>query len=298
MVWEAANVAAMESEQVDAPTSYGEAMRSHDAMQWQEAINRELTSLREMHVFDIVSLPAGKRTLGSKIIFKLKRDKDGRVTKYKARLVAQGFTQREGENFGETYSPVARASSIRIVLALAATHRLHLHQMDVVVAFLNATLEEMIYMRPPKGMDCPPDKVLRLRKSLYGLKQAPRNWNRDINQFLVQDMKFQKSVADPCIYVKRRADRLLILVLYVDDMIIAGSDLDEVVRFKERISQRYKMEDLGELEFVLGMRVTRNLDGSIKLDHERYATDIVTRFGLQESTCVTRTPMEQGLRLT
>ncbi|WP_461521912.1 reverse transcriptase domain-containing protein, partial [Porticoccus sp.] len=297
-VWLAANSAATEDAHSDAPRTYREAMERADAREWQQATQKELTSLMDMAVYDIVPLPAGQRPLGSKLIFKIKRTTATAPPKYKARLVAQGFTQREGEDFGETYSPVARASSIRIVIALAASLRLHLHQMDVVVAFLNAPLDEVIYMKPPLGMDCPEGMVLRLKKSLYGLKQAPRNWNQDIDGFLVNNLKFRKCIIDPCIYVKRVDEQVLILVLYVDDMIIAGSHLPDIIDFKLQISNKYKMEDLGELEFILGMKVTKNADGSIDLNHERYATDVVTRFGLQESTCRAHTPMEQGLKLS
>ncbi len=170
--------------------------------------------------------------------------------------------------------------------------------MDVVVAFLNATLEEEIYMRAPDGMECPEGKVLRLLKSLYGLKQAPRNWNTDITLFLVTTLSFRRCIIDPCIYVKGEGDHLLIIVLYVDDMIIAGADEQDIVEFKRAISTKYNMSDLGELEFVLGMKVTRLEDGSLTLSHERYATDVVTRFGLQHSHCTAKTPMEQGLKLS
>lgn len=158
------------------PRTFKEAMSSSEAQYWKEAVNSEIESILSNHTWELVDLPPGNKTLGSKWIFKKKMKDDGTIDKYKARLVVKGFRQREGLDYFDTYSPVTRITSIRMLIALAALYDLQIHQMDVKTAFLNGDLEEEIYMNQPEGFVVPgkEKKVCRLVKSLYGLKQAPK----------------------------------------------------------------------------------------------------------------------------
>ena len=161
------------------PMTYSEAMASRDVAFWKEAIQDEMDSILQKEVWKLADLPPGCKPLGSKWIFKRKMKVDGTIDKYKARLVIQGFRQKEGIDYFDTYAPVARISTIRLLLALAAIHNLVIHQMDVKTAFLNGELDEEIYMKQPEGFVMPghEHKVCKLVKSLYGLKQAPKQWH-------------------------------------------------------------------------------------------------------------------------
>ena len=162
----------MESE----PTSYKEAMSSLEAPFWKKAINSEIESILQNNTWEIVELPHGSKAIGCKCVFKKKLKLDGSIDKYKARLVAKGFTQKKGIDYFDTYSPVSRITTIRILIALASIHNLVIHQMDVKTAFLNGDLDEEIYMEQPEGfiVKGQEHKVCKLVKSLYGLKQAPK----------------------------------------------------------------------------------------------------------------------------
>ena len=159
----------------DEPQSFKEAMSSPEAPYWKEAINDELESILQNHMWELVDLPPGSKPLGYKWIFKKKMKADGSIDKYKARLVINGYKQKEGLDYFDTYSPVTRISSIRMLIAIAAIHNLEIHQMDVKTTFLNGDLDEEIYMEQPEGFIVPGQekKVCWLVKSLYGLKQAP-----------------------------------------------------------------------------------------------------------------------------
>ncbi|GJS07785.1 RNA-directed DNA polymerase, eukaryota [Tanacetum coccineum] len=203
------------------PRTLSEAMASRDVAFWKEAIQSEIDSIMHNNTWELTDLPSGCKALGCKWILKRKMKVDGSIDKYKARLVIQGFRQKEGIDFFDTYAPVARISTIRLLLALAAIHDLVIHQMDVKTAFLNGDLDEEIYMKQPEGFVMPghESKVCKLKKSLYGLKQAPKQWHQ----------KF-------------------------DDVVLSnGFSLNQVTKYqvnktKEFLSSNFDMKDLGEAE--------------------------------------------------
>ena len=204
---ESANIAT-----VNEPTNYTEAMNSSEAEQWDQAMKLEHESLIHNNTWELQSLPQGRKTVGCKWVYKKKMKEDGSIERYKARLVAKGYSQTEGTDFFETYSPVARISSIRTILAIATQHDMDLQQMDVNTAFLNGNLEEEIYMDQPEGYNDGSGRVCRLIKGIYGLKQASRTWNDSINTYLL-DAGFMRSIADPCIYILRTDDGVMLLAL-------------------------------------------------------------------------------------
>ena len=198
---EAASVAAVDTEE---PTTIEEALNGVNSKLWSEALCSEFNSLKENQTWDLVDLPAGKNIVGSKWVFKHKRGAEGEIPRCKARLVAQGYSQKPGVDYDEVFSPVAKYSSIRTVLAFANQIGLDLHQMDVKTTFLKGDREEEIFVKQPEGFIDKehPNKVCRLRKSLYGLKQSARCWNKTIDEYLKQSGYMQND-ADPCIYIKR-----------------------------------------------------------------------------------------------
>uniref|UniRef100_H3G6E3 Reverse transcriptase Ty1/copia-type domain-containing protein n=1 Tax=Phytophthora ramorum TaxID=164328 RepID=H3G6E3_PHYRM len=190
-----------------------------------EACDSECDSLLKNDTWDVVPLPKGRKAIGCRWVFRVKENQAGEIERFKARLVAKGFSQKYGIDYDETFAPVAKFTSIRIVLSLAAKYGLKLHQMDVKTAFLNGVLDEDIYMAQPDGYvdEDHPDHVCKLKRSLYGLKQSPRMWNQTIDDFMLK-LGFKKCESDLCIYLKRDGQDMIFVALYVDDLILASSN--------------------------------------------------------------------------
>ena len=298
-----AAVAAMQLPAAADPLSYTEAVRSPFRREWEEAAREEYDSLLAHKTFSLVPLPAGRKAVGSKWVFKTKRNAEGRVIRYKARLVAQGFSQKPGVDYvpDELSAPVARMDSIRTTLALAAHYNWTVLQMDVDTAYLNADVTEDIYMRQPQGFIQQgrngQDLVFKLHRSLYGLKQSAFNWNTTISTYFAE-LGFLATPADPCVFSAEKGDTIVIIVLYVDDLLITGNQDSALNTVKGQISSRFKMKDLGEVSNLLGMNVTRNRqEGWLKIDQERYIQDILKRYNM-ESCHSTTTPATPGEILT
>jgi len=248
--------------------------------------------------WDIVNVPKGTNVIGCKWVFKTKRDARGNIIRFKARLVAKGYNQKEGIDYFETFSPVTRYSTLRVLFALAAYEGWELEQSDVTTAFLNAELDEEVYMEQPVPFqERFGEGVCRLRKGLYGLKQANRNWNLKINDWLLQ-FGFDRSQVDPCLYVYRDGVKVLILALYVDDMTYASNCIVLIGRFKKEIADSFKLTHEGDLHFILGMEVIRDrMVRMLQVKQERYIKDVLKRFDMMDCA-ISMTPAEPGLKLT
>jgi len=198
--------------------------------------------------------------------FKRKLKPDGTVDKYKTRLVAKGFRQRENIDYFNTYSPCTRITSIRVLISLVVVYNLIVHQMDVKSAFLNGELEEEIYMEQPEGfvIHGQENKVCKLKKSLYGLKQAPMKWHEKFNNLMISN-EFKVNENDICIYYKYDKNISTIICLYVDDLFIFGSNIPAINYMKSLLSNNFDMKDLGEADVILGIKITRS-DKGISLD--------------------------------
>ena len=274
------NVTMISTEQQHDPSSVTETKSQHDSDQWDEAMEREMKSLWSNDVWDLVEPPANGRIVGSKWVFKRKVNENGTVERYKARLVAQGHTQKFGLDYEETFSPVVRFESIRSVVALAAEHRLKLHQMDVSTAFLHGELADEVYMRQPEGFveSGKENLVCRLKRSIYGLKQSPRCWNTALDSHL-KEMGFEQSKSDPCLYMKCDSEGArFLLAVYVDDIVLGGRSEAELKSVKSSLSQRFEMKDLGSLHCFLGIKVVQDdASGSIWMGQPSYTEKILLK---------------------
>ena len=204
-------------------------------------------------------------------VFKRKLGPDGTVEQHKARLVAQGFSQKFGVDYEETFSKVVRFESVRTVIALASQHSLKLHQMDVTTAFLNGELQEEVYMKQPDGFVTAGQEhlVCKLKRSIYGLKQSPRCWNHALDGQL-KEMSFRQTVSDPCLYIATEGEKFIIAV-HVDDIILAGKSDQLITETKEALAKRFEMKDLGLLHHFLGVRVVQNSDtGEVSIGQPVY----------------------------
>src|ERR1044072_3169604 len=208
------------------PINFRQAMQDSNSEKWIEAMKEEYKSMQDNKVWELVSLPEGVKPIGCKWIFKTKRDSNGNVERYKAHLVAKGYTKKEGIDFKETFSPVSSKDSFRTIMALVAHYDLELHQMDVKTAFLNGNIDETIYMVQPENFVSgdPKNTVCKLTKSIYGLKQASRQWYHKFHE-VVLSFGFEVNNGEDCVYHKFSGSKYIFLVLYVDAILLATNDI-------------------------------------------------------------------------
>ena len=281
------------------PTNYTDAMNRNDRIEWEQAIQDEFDSILAANTWTLVDLPPDREAIKCKWIFKLKRNAHGEIDRYKARLVAKGFSQKEGIDYNDTFAPVVKFTSIRLLLAFGAYYDLEIHQLDVKTAFLNGNLEENIYMEQPEGFAVKGKEhlVCKLNKSIYGLKQASRQWYQKIDSVLI-NMYFARLESDHCVYYAKMKDVILLVALYVDDIIILSNSLMKLESLKKELSQLFAMKDLGEIHFILGIRIERNRKNrTISLSQSEYVKNIVTRYGMIWSKTAS-TPLDVGVKLS
>ncbi|UYV78997.1 hypothetical protein LAZ67_17000580, partial [Cordylochernes scorpioides] len=265
------------------PKTYKEAMDSPNAQFWKEAMNEEMNSLTENDVYECTTLPPGQKPIDCKWVLKTKLNSKGEITRYKARLVAKGFAQKKGIDYEETFSPVARHDTIRTLLAIAANEDLKLVQFDIKTAFLYGDLQDQIYIKQPEGFNNGTDLVWKLKKSLYGLKQSPRCWNHKIVNFM-KERCLKESTADPCLFFRKTNDHLLIIAIYVDDGIIAGTNEQEIKEFLELM---FSFKITSEpLNYFLGIEIERQPDGSIFINQKAYIKRILEKFNMSQANKV------------
>jgi hypothetical protein len=223
--------------------------------EWADSVTKEYQSIIKNYVWEIVPKPKNKDVVSSKWLYKIKHVVDGSIGKHKERFVAHGFSQKEGIDYEETFSHVARYTSIRTIISLAAKMKWKLHQMDVKITFLNGVVEEEVYIKQPQGFEVEDKKthVCRLKKALYGLKQAPKAWYGRIDSFLTS-LGFTKSKVDSNLYFKVMNDEPVILLLYVDDLFLTGEE-KLIINCKKKLAAKFEMKDLGLMHYFLGLEV-------------------------------------------
>ena len=290
-------MSAADKSEVYTPTTYFDAMNCSDREKWSKAIAVELDAIKRNQVMvEVPRVPVGHKAIGTKWVFKIKHNKDGTVDKYKARLVCQGFRQRQGLDYNETFAPVVRLDSLRLLLALAATDpEVEILHLDAISAFLNGRLKEKVYVKAPPGVPSE-SGFFQLLRTLYGLKQAPREWHAVVDSFLVGRPGFAKVRSASCLYVKREGAKWCVVALYVDDLVIAGhSQLTSPIR--KALMSEFAMTDNGNLSYCLGLEVQRDrATASIRVSQKRYAQDILERFGMVNCKAAP-TPATESIRL-
>lgn len=283
----------------DDPQTVREALSGQERDLWKRAMEEERKSLIKNDTWTLADLPAGRKALETKWVFRTKKDSAGRVERHKARLVVKGCSQKEGIDYQETYSPVIRYASVRFLCALASKYALRMDQMDVATAYLHGELEEEIYVTPPKELAEPNQgkKVWRLKKSMYGLKQSGRAWNKKLDGTL-KEIGLRQSKADACIYYKKTKDSILIVGIYVDDMLILADGDNTMSKVKAELSARFQMTDLGEARHLLGIRITRDeAEGEVRIDQEAYIRKMLEKFKMMDCKPVS-TPNDPNQKLT
>ncbi|KAE8685445.1 hypothetical protein F3Y22_tig00111098pilonHSYRG00167 [Hibiscus syriacus] len=258
----------------DDPVTFHDAITSQENDKWMAAMVEEMESLNHNRTWELVPLPEGKKPIGCKWVYKKK----------------PAVTEKEEE----------KHTSIRAVLALVASWDLHLEQMDVKTAFLHGDLEEQIYMRQPEGFTQPGNEhlVCRLKKSLYGLKQSPRQWYKRFDSYMIK-IGYNRCEYDCCVYVKSLDDgSFIFLLLYVDDILIAAKNMDDVIGLKTLLSQEFDMKDLGAAKKILGMEICRDRDSrKLRLSQRGYVEKMLERFAMSSAKPVS-TPLANHFKLS
>ncbi|MCH80680.1 retrovirus-related Pol polyprotein from transposon TNT 1-94 [Trifolium medium] len=272
--------------------TYAEACKSQD---WINAMNNEISALTANQTWSFVDLPPHIKPIGCKWVYKIKHKSDGSIERYKARLVAKGYNQIEGIDYFDTFSPVAKLTTVRVLLALASIHHWHLHQLDVNNAFLHGDLQEDVYMLVPEGVTCPKsNQVCKLKKSLYGLKQASRKWYEKLSNLLITEGYIQ-SYSDYSLFTKKYKNEFTTILVYVDDIIVTGNSMSEIDRIKNILDKSFKIKDLGLLKYFLGLEVAHSSQG-ITISQRKYCLDLL------EDTCLlagrpVNTPLDPSVKL-
>lgn len=273
-------------DQVEIPIGFRNAMSDPlHSQEWKEAVAEELASLARNDTFEEVIPPKGANLVTTKWVFDVKRHADNTVERFKARLVARGFSQVLGQDYFETFAPTVRADTLRIFLAIVASEDLECTQFDIKNAFTESHIQETIYLAPPEGLPLKKGYALKVKRSLYGLKQAARNWNKMLRDYLLE-IGFEQSQADPCLFTHEEKE--LIILTYVDDIPCAGKSKENIKWFYKTLHKRFNTKSLGELgesHKILGLRVTRDRkQKTIHLDQEQYIENACRRFGFDEAT--------------
>ena len=244
------------------PKSYTQASKD---LRWIDAMDKEIHALESNHTWVVTSLPPNKLPIGCKWVFKIKYRSDGTIEKFKARLLAKGFTQQEGIDYTETFAPVAKMVTVRTLLVTAVHHNWHIAHLDIKNAFLHGDLTEEVYMVLPEGYkhnSSIHNPVCKLQKSLYGLKQANRQWFTKLTIFLI-NKGFTQSYADTSLLTYKQGGYYLALVIYVGDILLIGNNLSLINHIKQQLDTTFSIKDLGSLNYYLGiefMRTKANYD--------------------------------------
>ena len=276
------------------PTTVDEAL-SDDG--WILAMQEELNQFQRNDVWDLVPKPQHKNIIGTKWVFRNKLNEQGEVTRNKARLVAQGYSQQEGIDYTETFAPVARLEAIRLLLSYAVNHGIILYQMDVKSAFLNGVIEEEVYVKQPPGFEDIkyPDHVFKLKKSLYGLKQAPRAWYDRLSNFLIKN-DFKRGQVDTTLFRRTLGKDILVVQIYVDDIIFGSTNASLCKEFSELMQDEFEMSMMGELKFFLGIQINQCKDG-VYVHQSKYTKELLKKFKLEDCK-VMNTPMHPTCNLS
>lgn len=284
---------------IETPTTVKEALSGESSEDWKEAMNKEFEGLIVNKTWKLVERPPDRKVIKCRWVFKTKYSSNGKIERRKARLVAKGCSQQPGIDYHETYAPVARMSTIRILIALAVTNYLTIYQMDITMAYINGDLEEEIFMEQAEGFINPGEEhlVCCLKKSLYGLKQSGRQWHKKINDILQAFGMIQLN-ADKCFYYVKSQDSLMFLAIYVDDIIIAAKDINIFYELEKYLSKELDVKILGKIKYCLGIEFEQDpVTKHVKIFQRKYILDILKRFGMETCKPVS-TPFDVSIKLT
>ena len=249
------------------PSTFKEAMMSLNNFELRAAAEEEMQSMEKNGAWALIEPPKNAKVIGCKWIFKLKTNDEGFAIKRKARLVAQGFSQKFGLDYDEVFAPVVRASTFQTLLAIAGKEKLKVHHYGVKPAFLNGDLKETVLMKQPEGFKVQGKEhlVCKLNKSIYGLKQAAKSWNDKLNSTLLS-LGFTQAKADTCLFFKNTQKGKIYLISYVDDLLIASKDEDLIFQTGQNLGKHFQLTSLGKIKNYLRIQIEQDEDDFFSLN--------------------------------
>ena len=286
------------------PQNIDECQRRNDWLKWKEAIQTELKSLAKREVFGpVVQTPKDIKPIGYRWVFVRKRNEQNKIVRYKARLVAQGFSQRPGIDYEETYSPVMDATTFRYLIYLAVSEGLDMRLMDVVTAYLYGSLDTNVYMKIPEGFKLPevmnskPQSIysIKLQRSLYGLKQSGRMWYNRLSHYLLKEGYVNNSIC-PCVFIKKVATEFAIIAVYVDDLNLIGTP-EELIKTVDYLKKEFEMKDLGKTKYCLGLQIEYCSNG-VLIHQSTYTEKVLKRFYMDKSHPLSSPMVVRSLEVT
>ncbi|CAI7781673.1 unnamed protein product [Closterium sp. NIES-54] len=278
------------------PATVEEALSGPQKEEWKAAMDAEFNSLIENGTCELVELPEGRWPISSKWVFKVKSGADGALERFRSRLVAKGFQQKEKVDFGEIFAPVVKPMTLRTVLADAAVKGWHVKQMDITTAFLNGILLEDIYMAQPDGYEDGTSRVCKLKKAIYGLKQAPGCWYEKLEEVLLSG-GFKTSQADHILFLLGEGEQLLLLLVYVDDILLFSPSMEQIERTQKLLMDNFKCKMLGDVHYYLGLQIERDVERRwLKVHQSHYISGVMERYGVTGGRTV-MTPFPAGFKL-
>ena len=264
------------------PSTYEKAMVSDDAHHWQKAMDEEISALKANDTYSLSPVP-DKNVIGGRWVFDIKSGVNNEP-RYKARYVAKGFSQIPEIDYTDTFAPTARIMSIRILLQLSAQYNMTLYTLDFHTAYLNANIDKEIYVEQPKGYAEKSSDgqklVWKLNKSLYGLKQSGRNWNILLDNYL-KSQNFSRSYVDSCLYFRFNGNAMFFILIWVDDLLLCSNDDEELLFFKRKLSSQFKMNDVGKLQWFLGIEFKFYKD-SVSMSQSNFILKLLERFNMSD----------------
>lgn len=282
------------SEDFIEPKSYNEALKSEQKDHWVNAMKEEFASLRNSQTWEVVKPPEGANIVKCKWTYKIKRDAEGNLKQFKARLVACGYSQKYGTDYDEIFAPVVKHSTLRIILSVAGTKNMKVVHYDIKSAFLNGDLKEDIYMKQPPGFEeGEGNLVCKLRKSIYGLKQSANVWNKTLHNVLLK-AGYKQSNSDPCLYTKHvNEEGMIYILVYVDDILIASQNEKHINAAEKMLKHNFETNCLGDVHFYLGLEIFRDNSSNFCIRQKRYIRDLLNQYGLNEAK-PSKYPMDPG----
>ena len=268
------------------PTSNKIAMETPEWRRWNQAKEEENEALRSKNAMRLVKIEPGMHIIKSKYVFKLKK-KYGKIVRFKARLVALGYDQDVDPLLN--FAPVVKPNTVRLLMALAQTNNMRIHQIDIANAFCCADIEGDVFISAPDGLEVPEGMCFKLQKSLYGLRTSPRSWNKEIDKTL-KSLHFKPTVADPCLYSRWSGGKQYLVLVYVDDILIAGERVEHINEIKKGICDKYAMTDMGELDNFLNADFTQTTE-KITIDQTHYCREVLDTFKFLVRGKTSKTPL-------
>ena len=264
------------------PCTYRDAIKTKERRNWLNAMSDEIEEMKNHNAWTLVQMPLDKNVIDSRWVFKTKYDYNSNTKRFRARLVAKEFNQEPGIDYDQVFAPVGSKITFRLFLSICTNLKIGIIHLDIKTAFLNGELEEELYMYQPEGFSKNDNLVCKLNKAIYGLKQAAKSWNNKLNEFLVEN-DFKRNSYDQCLYAKNIDENIILVLVYVDDILVSGTDEKRIIKFIGSVEACFKVRNMGNVKEFLGIEIERTTDFGFLIHQRQYIDKILNEFGMNQS---------------